>query len=353
MSNGSKLLTMNQVATPLLAVAAMTALCYFAAPILVPLVTAATLTYVLWPGVAALRKLKIPHILAVIIIMLLAIIALTAIGMLIYSEAVTFSDNLPSYWDKFQKLRTEHAAELPKFLSFLGQDSTGTTLMDGVDVTKLSAIPKFFFKGVGSVLSFFGQAILVVLLTLFMLIEQRGFRKRIVRSLGTDNVTATTTIVSKISAQIAGYLWVRFLVTVALAIIFSVGLLIGGINYPYVWGPLAALLNLVPYVGAYIGAAPPMIMAYVQHGTLWPSLWVLVFFMAVQFVESNLITPRLLGKQLNINLLAQLISTIYWGWLWGAIGIVLAVPITATLKVVCDHVEALHPIGILLSGDDN
>jgi predicted PurR-regulated permease PerM len=75
--------------------------------------------------------------------------------------------------------------------------------------------------------------------------------------------------------------------------------------------------------------------------------------MAVQFVESNIIVPKMLGRQLNINLLAQLISTIYWGWLWGAIGIVLAVPITAALKVICDHVEALHPIGILLSGDDN
>lgn len=351
MPDMSKLLTINTVATPLLTVAALTALCYFAAPILVPIVTAATLTYVLWPGVAALKRLKIPHGVAVIIIMLLAICALTAIGMLIYSEAVAFSDNLPAYWEQLQQLRVEHAKELPKILEFLGQDSG--TLLNGIDVTKLSAIPKFFFKGMGTVLSFLGQAILVVLLTLFMLFEQPGFRRRIVRSLGSDNVSATTNLISQISAQIAGYLWVRFVITVGLAIVFSIGLLIGGINYPYVWGPLAALLSLVPYAGAYIGAVPPMIMAYVQHGSILPSVWVFVFFMAVQFVESNIIVPKMLGRQLNINLLAQLISTIYWGWLWGAIGIVLAVPITAALKVVCDHVEALHPIGILLSGDDS
>jgi len=351
MSDGSKLLTINQVATPLLTVAALTALCYFAAPILVPIVAAATLTYILWPGVAALKKLKIPHVMAVIIIMLLAIIALTAIGMLIYSEAVAFSDNLPTYWEQLQQLRTEHAKDLPKILDFLGQD--GGTLLNGIDVTKLSAIPKFFFKGVGSVLSFLGQAILIILLTLFMLFEQPGFRKRIVKSLGSDNISATTNIISQISTQIAGYLWVRFIIMVGLAIVFSIGLLIGGIKYPYVWGPLAALLSLVPYAGAYIGAVPPMIMAYVQHGSILPSVWVFVFFMAVQFIESNIIAPKMLGRQLNINLLAQLISTIYWGWLWGAIGIVLAVPITAALKVVCDHVEALHPIGILLSGDDN
>jgi predicted PurR-regulated permease PerM len=352
MPDESKLLTINQLATPLLTIAALTALCYFAAPILVPIVTAATLTYILWPGVAALRKLKVPHVVAVILIMLLAIVALTAIGMLIYSESVAFSDNVPAYWEQFQQLRVEHAKDLPKILDFLGQDSS-STFLNGIDVTKLSAIPKFFFKGVGTVLSFLGQAILAILLTLFMLFEQPGFRKRIVRSLGSDNVSATTNIVSQISAQIAGYLWVRFVITVGLAVVFSIGLLIGGINYPYVWGPLAALLSLVPYAGAYIGAVPPMIMAYVQHGSILPSVWVFVFFMVVQFIESNIIAPKMFGKHLNINLLAQLISTIYWGWLWGAIGIVLAVPITAALKVICDHVEALHPIGILLSGDDN
>ena len=352
MSDESKLLSINLVATPLLTVAALTALCAFAAPVLVPIVTAATLTYILWPGVAALRKLKVPHVVAVIIVTLLAIAAITAIGMLILSEATAFWNNVPTYWEQLQQLRVEHAKELPKILDFLGQDSTSTQ-PNGIDVTKLSAIPKFLFKGVGTVLSLLGQAILAVLLTLFMLFEQPGFRKRIVRSLGSDNVSAATNIISQISAQISGYLWVRFVITVGLAIVFSIGLLIGGVKYPYVWGPLAAILNLVPYAGAYVGAIPPMIMAYIQHGSILPSVWVFVFFMVVQFIESNIVAPKMFGRQLNINLLAQLISTIYWGWLWGAIGIVLAVPITAALKVICDHVEALHPIGILLSGDDN
>lgn len=351
MPEGNKLLTINQVATPILAMAALTALCYFAAPVLVPLVSAATLTYILWPGVAVLKKLKIPHVLAVIIVMLLAIIALSAIGLLIYSEAVSFSANLPEYWDKFQKMRTDNADKMPEIVKLIFPDQ-GTSLLDKIDVTKLSAIPKYFFKGVGSILTFFGQTVLIVMLSLFMLVEQRGISRRSMRVFGRDNVSATSNIISQISTQIAGYLWVRFVITIGLAIVFSLGLLIGGVSYPYVWGPLAAILNLVPYAGAYVGAVPPMIMAYVQFGSIWSSIWVLVFFMAVQFVESNLIAPKLLGKQLNINLLAQLISTIYWGWLWGAVGIVLAVPITAALKVVCDHVEALHPIGTLLSGDE-
>jgi predicted PurR-regulated permease PerM len=95
-----------------------------------------------------------------------------------------------------------------------------------------------------------------------------------------------------------------------------------------------------------------MITAYIQHNAILPVFWVFIFFMAVQFVESYIISPKLLGKQLNINLVAQWISMIYWGWLWGAAGVVLAVPITAALKVFCDHVEALHPFGILFAGDE-
>ncbi len=351
MSNSNGMLTINQFAAPLLALAALTGLCYFAAPILIPVATAVTLAYVLWPGVVALRRLKVPHLLAVIIIMLIAVISLTVIGALLINEVGAFSANLPGYWEQLQQLRNEHAKDLPKFLDFLGED--GASILDKIDLSKLSAIPQVLFKGVGSIMSFFGQAVMALLLTAFMLIEQPGLLRRTVSSLGNESVFAATAIVTEVSTQIAGYLWVKFITMVGLAVVFTIGLLIGGVKYAYIWGPLAALLNLVPYAGAYLGAVPPMIMAYVQHGTALSAVWVFVFFMAVQFVESNIISPKLFGRHLNINLLAQLISTLYWGWLWGALGIVLAVPITAALKVFCDHVEALHPIGILLAGDES
>ncbi len=100
--------------------------------------------------------------------------------------------------------------------------------------------------------------------------------------------------------------------------------MIGGVKYAYIWGPLAAILNLVPYLGAYRWRRPANDhgAGAVQFGQS-PCLLVLGFFMAVQFVESNVIIPRMLQGSLNISLLAQLVSTIYWGWLWGAVGIIL------------------------------
>ncbi len=351
MQNQTRSIPLNQISVPILAVAGMTAFCYFAAGILVPLVTAITLAYVLWPMVARLKKWKVPHIVAVLLVLLLAIIVLALIGLLIYGQAVDFAESVPGYWEQFEKLRSEKLTNLPPMLNDL-IDTKAEEVLGKIDLQSLSTIPKFIFKGVGSVFSFLGQAVLVFLLTLFVLIEQPAYSRRMKMLFGQDQSEATGSILGQVSERIAGYMWQRFVITVALAIIFTVGLLIGGVKYAYIWGPLAAILNLVPYVGAYVGAVPPMLMALVQYNSATAVVLVFAFFMAVQFVESNIVTPRMLQGSLNISLLAQLISTLYWGWLWGAIGIILAVPITAAFKVLCDNIDSLKPLGIMLSGDD-
>lgn len=343
-------LSLNEIGIPILAISAFTALCYFASAIFVPVVTAITLAYILWPAIARLKSWKVPHLVAVLLVVFLAVILLSLVGLLIYGQVSDFVSVVPDYWKQFQELRVEKLPEMPELLDTLIK-SKADELLNKIDLQSLSSLPKYLFKGVGSVLSFLGQAVLVFLLTIFILIEQPAYHRRLKNIFGTRRATTTTGMVDDISSRIAGYIWVRFVTTVGLAVVFSLGLLIGGVQYAYIWGPLAAMLNLVPYLGAFIGAVPPMIMALVQFNSLVSVVLVLGFIMAVQFVESNIVMPRMLKGSLNISLLAQLISTIYWGWLWGAVGIVLAVPITAAIKVFCDNVETLKPLGELLSGD--
>jgi predicted PurR-regulated permease PerM len=93
-----------------------------------------------------------------------------------------------------------------------------------------------------------------------------------------------------------------------------------------------------------------MIVAGIQFGSLMPVLWVLILSVVLQNIEGNIVKPKLIGDSMNLNPLAVLVSLVYWTWLWGAIGIILAIPITAAIKVICDNVESLEPIGILLGG---
>jgi AI-2 transport protein TqsA len=280
----NKAITISVLAVPLLALVAMTAMCYFAAPILVPLVTAMTLAYVLWPLVSLLRKIKVPHVPAVIIVMLCFILLLLVFGMIIYGEAKEFAAKLPGYWNQFQELRTKWMDDYPLLGETLLQKQ-GESLLNQIDISNFAMVPKYLLKGIGGVVSFSGQAILILLLTLFMLIEQKGLTARLRRALGGESEGASGHLIQEISKQLAGYIWVRALTTFGLAVVFTLGLVIGGVDYPYIWGPLAALLNLIPYVGAFIGAIPPMIMAAVQASSFLPMLWVFVFFMVVQFFE--------------------------------------------------------------------
>ena len=175
-------------------------------------------------------------------------------------------------------------------------------------------------------------------------------KEKLIKAFGKSEKETARNILSEVNKQISGFLLVKFGTSAGLAVIFTVGLLIIGVNYAYIWGPLAGLLNLIPYIGPIIGAIPPLIVAGVQFGAIMPVIWVLLLFLIFQNLEGNIISPKLMGDKLNLNPLAILVSVMFWTWLWGAIGIILAIPITASLKVVCDNVESLEPIGILLGG---
>ncbi len=187
-------------------------------------------------------------------------------------------------------------------------------------------------------------------MTFFILNDQHMLKNKLIRAFSKSKERTGVEIMEKVNKQIQGFLLVKFGTSFVLAIFLTLGLLIIGVNYAYVWGPLAGVLNLIPYVGPIIGAIPPLIVAAIQFKAWMPVIWVLILFLVFQNLEGNLVTPKLMGDKLNLSPLAILVSVMFWTWLWGAIGILLAIPITASAKVICDHVEALQPIGILLGG---
>ncbi len=331
---------------------AATAFLYYAAPILVPLIAAIALAFVLAPVVNALKNVRVPHGLAVALVMLAGAIVLVVGGYVIFQESAQLANEMPGY---YQTVKGWLADGLVIYQSW--QAASGGILpeleqsaLENVTFSDISGVGGYLFKGLGSVLSSFFGIIMIVLLTLFILLDQQGIHKRLLAALGgnTDNSAA---ILRAIDEQLRGFLQVKFITTIALAVVFTVGLLIMDVSYAYVWGPLAAALNLIPYIGSIIGMVPPAIMAGVQTGGIVLPLWVVAFFVIIQLVESNVITPKLVGDKVNLNLLAVLLSTVYWGWLWGMVGVLLAVPITAAVKVICAQIQPLRPIAVVLGGD--
>jgi predicted PurR-regulated permease PerM len=252
---------------------------------------------------------------------------------------------LPSYWHSVVEYSLKFLDVYKKIFP------QGNELdINKLQLKDMSGVTKFLFRGLGSTLAFLSSVVLVLFFTFFILNDQEMLKKKIIKIFNKSGEGTAAIILEEINKQIRNYLVIQFLVSLALAVIFTVGFSIIGINYAYIWGPLAGVLNVIPNVGAVISTIPPMIVAGIQFGRLMPVLWVLILSVVLQNLEGNILKPKLFGQTLNLNPLAVLVSLVYWTWLWGAIGIVLAIPITAAIKVICDNVESLEPIGILLGG---
>jgi AI-2 transport protein TqsA len=344
----SKKLTLQIIFMPILVLAAATALLYFAGPILIPIVLAATLTYLLLPVVELIKKLKVPHWLAVMIVMIVVVAIFALLFYYAVNEIADLASTLPQYMNQIESTLQNWNVKISDFIERLPTFLKPSNGNLGVDSGRFQSLGGFLLKGVHSITSFIFGVVLIFFLVLFMLLESDLFTRKFRTMFGGARAEETKKIINEINAQIKGYIQVRFYVFVGLSIVITVGLLIMNVQYAYIWGPLAGLLNIIPYIGAVIGAVPAVIIAGIQHHSILYMIYVALFFLVIQTIEGNYITPELTKTSVDLNAVTALVSLLYWGWIWGGIGLFLGVPITAAIKVICDHIEPLKPIGILL-----
>ncbi len=353
--NKSKSANLIELAMPFIAVIIGLAFCYFAAPIIVPLVVGMSLAYVFYPAVKFLKRFKIPHLPALFIVTIITLIVFAGVSLVIYYQGTEFIKTIPTLEAKAETYFLDHFGKfretVNRFIPDLIPAGEGKRIVNewlgDLDYQKVG---QFVFRSIGSAFTFTGNVILVSIIAFFLIMEADVFKRNLTLAFGRENQYVTSKIMTEINRQISSYFALKFIITVGLAIVYTGGLLIMGIDYAYIWGPLAALISLIPIIGAYAGAIPPMIVATIQYNSAWWILWIFIFFLVVQFFESYVVSPKVFGDQANLNLTTVLVSTIIWGWMWGIIGIILAVPMTAAVKVICTHIEPLHPIARILEG---
>ena len=348
MTNG-KAISLSSIAMPVLAIAAAAYFFHIAAPILIPMTIAAATAYTLVPVVQLLRRIKIPHFLAVFIVMMVLLAIGILIVLIMISGAADLAKDVPKYQetaiDTFNKYKDNINYYLNKLAGVFPQIKDFK-----LDPKVFSGAGKIFFKGIGSITSMLFQGFLLFFLTYFILSDYEMFVDKMRMLFGANKKQTTSNILEQINTQLRGFINVKVTVTIAMSIVFTVGLLIMKVPYAFIWGPLAGILNLIPYVGSVIGAIPPILIAGITKNSFTAMIGPALLFTIVQILESNVITPKLTSDSVDLNPLAVLVSSIIWGYLWGGIGVILAIPITAAAKVICDNIESLEPIGILLGG---
>jgi len=351
------------------------AVLYFAREILIPFVFALTLSFVLTPAATWLQRIHLGRVLSVIVVMV-AVVAFTGgVSWMVANQLIDVADNFPSYneniHNKIQRLRapaTGALGRVEKGVAAIGKELAGTDAADPgrgrrasattanplpVEVVTpepsplahLSDLTKPFLAPIGM----FG---FVLILTVFILIKREDLRNRFLRLVGLGQLHATTQALDDATQRISRYLVLQFLVNGLMGVAIGAGLFAIGVPYAALWGVIAALLRLVPYVGILCAAVLPFTLALaVFDGWLHPALVLLLFFL-LEMIVGNFVEPWLYGAHTGISSLGLLVSAIFWTLLWGYPGLILSTPLTVCVIVLARYVPQLSFLHIALGDQD-
>jgi predicted PurR-regulated permease PerM len=319
---------------------------YIGKSIIVPLIFATIIAIVLHPVVNYFVRIKINRVLSIAITMLLTFLVIAAFGAVLISQATRLSESWPILVDKFTSLLNQNIADAADYFNKDPQKiHDWITKMQGEIINTSTA-------AIGQTLLILGNGLVVLFLIpfyIFMILFYQPILLEFIRRLsGLNYETHVKEIVTQIKTVIQRYLVGLFIEAVMMAIMNTLALLILGIEYAFILGILAALLNVIPYIGGIIAVALPMMVALVTKPTIWYAFYVLAAYYIIQLIDNHYIVPYIVASKIKINALFSVIVVLAGNALWGIPGMFLSMPLLAIVKLVCDHIEPLKPWGFLL-----
>jgi predicted PurR-regulated permease PerM len=356
---------------------------YVGRELLIPIALAAMLTFLLAPLVGAIER-WIGRVAAVLIVVALLFGVVGGAGWLLTRQLIDLAAKLPDYQTnidtklhafrvptggalgRFSRSVSELKKQLPDSLEAPVNSSeavaeakaaakesrslpTNEKPMPVRIVESQSRLPQILQTAATGLLGPLGTAGLVLLLVIFMLLKREDLRGRLIRLIGQGRISATTRAMDDAGSRVARYLTMQLLVNVSFGLCIAAGLYFIGVPNAALWGAFAAIMRFIPYVGAWIAAAVPVLLSFAVS-TNWVSpMLTLGLFVVLELINANFLEPWLYGASTGVSSIALIIAAVFWTWLWGPIGLVLATPLTVCLAVMGRHVPKLEFLSVLLS----
>lgn len=357
----------------LIGVALVIAGLYFAREVLIPLSVAVLLSFLLAMPCAWLERLHLPRAIAVAVTVVSAICLVGAIGWLVGSQFYDLAKKLPQYQQtiesKLHSIATQTQGPIARVNRMLKHTTRQLNAPDQqspqqaatepqetppvpVEVQNPPTGPLTLVKGMaGTALKPVLSTLMILFMLAFMLTYREDLRDRIVRLAGTERMNMTVDTLNEAASRVSRYLLFQLLVNLCLGILIGVGLYFIDVPSPMLWGAMVTLLRFIPYVGVWIAAATPLLLAFAIEPGWAKFLWTAGLFCGGELVTSNVIEPFLYGSQTGVLPAALLLAAIFWTWLWGATGLLLSTPLTVFLAVTGSHVRRLGFLHVLLSDE--
>jgi AI-2 transport protein TqsA len=314
--------------------------------ILVPLVVAIFLFQIFTPLMTALRTRRVPPALAILLVLIVVSAVLVLSSWILYSSLSSFSESLPQYQHRLASFLDQSTSRLTTALPRLRGPIQRFRWEEALE---LSSITTMLAAGLGSFLVFFSDLVLILLFLVFLLLGSESFPVKLGRAFDPRHAERVAEILRNIEEQVRRYLLTKTLINLANGLVVAILFASFGVDFPLLWGFVTFLAHYIPQIGGVLSVGLPTIFLLLQFESVGWALFVASLNMAVQFIIGNVVEPEVMGERLDLSPMLVLLSLIFWGWLWGPWGMVLAVPIAATIRIVCENVRPLRPFAVLMS----
>jgi predicted PurR-regulated permease PerM len=314
-------------------------------PIVLPFTVSLLLAIVIYPLIKFLAKFHIPRIISIFMIFVFLVGVIVFAGMALYSS----SRALLALYPKYEARLTEIYIWVARFfeLPYDEQLSFFDNLWGQVSVRTRVRIMTLSFSN--AFIHLLKDAFLVLLFMIFFLLEAAFFREKLDKAFEGPRAVQIKKISSGVMTQVTHYLSIKFIISAANGVLVGIALKIVGVEFAAVWGVIQFVVNFIPNIGTIALGLAATAFSVIQF---WPDptsiIATALAMLGINIIIGSFFDPKIMGDRLGLSPLVVLVSLLIWGWLWGFTGLILAVPMTAIIKIVCENIPMLEPISVLL-----
>jgi len=346
---------------------------YLGREVLIPVTLAILLSLVLSPVVRLLRKLRLGRVGAVLLAVVVALGVILATGAVIGTQMADLAQNISLYQHtiqaKLDTVRSMTIGRLGTVLEQVGEEfsraappppgGASTEALGGAGAQAPPPLPvevhqpeltptELLNRLVSPLMGPLAQAGIVFVVTIFVLLQREDLRDRMIRLFGATDLHRTTVAMDDAAYRLSRFFLAQLTINFGFGTLIAIGLLVIGVPNPILWGILAALLRFVPYVGAVLGAVLPVALAAAVDPGWSMVLWTAALFLALEPLIGHVVEPLAYGHSTGMSPISVVVAAIFWSWIWGPIGLIIATPVTLCLVVIGRHVERLEFLDVLL-----
>jgi predicted PurR-regulated permease PerM len=323
--------------------------CYYAQGVVITLLLSILLAYFLDPAVELLERTGLPRTGGAMVMVLILIMVLVAVGYGLGSRMSNFAENWPKYGSVLRSAADTVEGKINGIEGRVAPGGEPGNPPGEIRQMEPGLVRTMILRGAGSVYAIFLEVTFVPFLVFFMLAGKREVWHGTLQLFPVTRRTQVKETLEDLREVLRDYLAGMSILTGMVIAASSLFFWMIDLDYPILTGIASGLLNMVPYIGAVMAWFPAFVIALAKFKSIGSFLLIAGVLTTIHIVAANFIAPALIGRRVRLNAVAITVALLFWGWVWGGMGLLLAIPITATLRVICDHTESWRPIGRWLS----